>query len=326
MSNTTPVSFLASIADYYASRPDGVDWSSLTFVTPNKRSAMFLKKMIRERMSGVTFMPGFITMERLVSNFAQLPQAPRKELLFILYTSYRNVMNLRGATDSMRDFDSFIFWGDMILNDFDDIDRSLADASQLFKNLRDIRELQSDFLDDSQKEIVRRLWGDSRLTAAGEDFWLHFHPGIEADGKGDIKSRFIYLWEILGELYSVFHRELTARGIASSGCQHRSAAAILGKIVPDELPDDSKHFAFTGFDKLYPSELLIMNRLRDIGAADFSGTAEHLCSLRRQATTTAATETTETACSDACRHLHASCRRLPITTTLPRTTAVRISK
>lgn len=269
MSKPDPLSFLASIAAYYASRPGGVDWSSLTFVTPNKRSAMFLKKMIRERMSGVTFMPGFITMERLVSNFAQLPQAPRKELLFILYTSYRNVMKGRGATDSLRDFDSFIFWGDMILNDFDDIDRSLADASQLFKNLRDIRELQSDFLDDSQKEIVRRLWGDSRLTAAGEDFWLHFHPGIEADGKGDIKSRFIYLWEILGELYSVFHRELAARGIASSGCQHRSAAAILGKIVPDELPDDSKHFAFIGFDKLYPSELLIMNRLRDIGAADF---------------------------------------------------------
>ena len=139
MSKPDPLSFLASIAAYYASRPGGVDWSSLTFVTPNKRSAMFLKKMIRERMSGVTFMPGFITMERLVSNFAQLPQAPRKELLFILYTSYRNVMKGRGATDSLRDFDSFIFWGDMILNDFDDIDRSLADASQLFKNLRDIR-------------------------------------------------------------------------------------------------------------------------------------------------------------------------------------------
>jgi len=269
MSNKAAESFLGSIADYYASRDGALGRGDITFVTPNKRSAMFLKKLVRERLSGVVFMPGFITMERLVSNFAANPQAPRKELIFLLYDSYRRIMQRRGATDTLRDFDSFIFWGDVILNDFDDIDRSLADAGQLFKNLRDVRELQSDFLDDRQKEIVRHLWGDSRLTAAGNDFWLHFHPGTEADGKGDIKSRFIYLWEILGELYSDFHRELDSRGIASSGSQHRSAAARLGKIVPDELPENARHFAFIGFDKLYPSELLIMNRLRDIGAADF---------------------------------------------------------
>lgn len=267
--------FLEEVARYYAvSHPDRMD--NLVFVMPNKRSAMFLKQYVRDNLSGITLMPRFTTMGRFISTFADNPEAPRNDLLFILYKSYRKVMAQKGRLERVRDFDAFIFWGDMILSDFNDIDRSHADASALFKNLRDVREIQSDYLDPEQKDIISRIWGESRLTVASgpdedgndpvERFWLHLaHDG--KDGR-PLASKFTYLWEILGDLYVEFSAELKRRGISTQGMQYRSAARRLRLVTPDELPFGAT-YAFVGFNDLSTSEAMILNRLRDIGSAEF---------------------------------------------------------
>ena len=40
-------------------------------------------------------------------------------------------------------FDQFMTWGQILLQDFDEIDRYLIDHATVFKNLKDIRELES---------------------------------------------------------------------------------------------------------------------------------------------------------------------------------------
>lgn len=121
--------FLRSIADYFssgaASRPA---ISTLTFILPNKRSALFLKKYVRERCKGVTLMPRFMTIGTFLGIYSDYPAAQPRELLFVLYDAYRAVMSRRGRADDVRQFDSFVFWGDMMLNDFDEVDKSLVDA------------------------------------------------------------------------------------------------------------------------------------------------------------------------------------------------------
>ncbi|MDE6134322.1 MAG: hypothetical protein K2F79_01965, partial [Muribaculaceae bacterium] len=152
--------FLQSVAQYYAqAAPGRVPAENVVYVLPNKRSALFLKHYVRQTVDGVALMPRFMTMRTFLSLHSPYPEGEAMEQLFILYDAYRQVMEARGKADAAREFDSFIFWGEMILSDFDDIDRSLVNAADLFRNLRNVKEIQADYLDEDQKEVIRRIWG-----------------------------------------------------------------------------------------------------------------------------------------------------------------------
>lgn len=258
--------FLQSIARYFSENAPGrPEAENIVYVLPNKRSAMFLKKYVREQVCGVALMPRFMTMRNFVSIYAHRPEVPEREALFILYEAYRRTLMAKGRAETVREFDSFIFWGDMMLSDFDDIDRSLVNADDLFKNLRNIKEIQANYLDDEQKEVIRRVWGESRLTSGIDDFWLH----VGDDTVGDsLASKFVYLWEILADVYHLFHELLHERGLESIGGQYRSALKQILSITSGEVPDD-EHYVFVGFNDLTTVETLIFNHLKSIGAASF---------------------------------------------------------
>ncbi len=262
----TEDSFLSSVARYYTEDKSGrPPLESLVFVLPNKRSAMFLKKHVRELVrGGVAMMPRFMTVRTFLSIFARYPEAPQNELLFILYSAYRRVMERRGRAGAMREFDAFIFWGDMMLSDFDDIDRSLVNADDLYKNLKNLKEIQADYLDEDQKEVIRRVWGESRITADASEFWMHLSEGDDAP----MAAKFVYLWEIMAEVYHEFQRILEEKMLASAGAQYRSALEAIKNIGPDEA-DRSTHYVFVGFNDLSTAETLIFERLRTLGVASF---------------------------------------------------------
>lgn len=261
--------FLADIARYYtsAARESGPALASICFVLPNKRSAMFLKQHVRSCLKEVAVMPRFMTMRTFMSMHARYPEAPHNELMFILYDAYRAALHARGRKESAREFDNFIFWGDIILSDFDDIDRSMANAADLFKNLRNVKEIQANYLDEDQKEVVRRIWGDTTLARPAEEFWLHL-ANTKEDSADTLAGKFVYLWEILGDVYTFFHKALDTKKMSSPGAQYRQAVEYFRKIsVLDVNPDE--HFVFVGFNDLSTAETLIFKRLKDLGAASF---------------------------------------------------------
>ena len=99
--------FLESVAGYILDQYQ--DMSRLTLVFPNKRSAMFLKKYMQEKLVKTShrprFMPRFATMGNFVSRFASRPEMPRLEQLFLLYDCYRRLLTERGREEQLRDFD-----------------------------------------------------------------------------------------------------------------------------------------------------------------------------------------------------------------------------
>ena len=152
--------FLQQIADYYTSPQRIASLQDITFVFPNKRSAMFLKLYIQQRLRAeYSLMPRFTTFARLASDAVRMPEASHNELLFMLYRTYTSVLTAADPErkEQVRDFDRFIFWGDMILGDFDEIDRSLADPHKLYSNLRAVHEIASDYLTDEQKEYLTKV-------------------------------------------------------------------------------------------------------------------------------------------------------------------------
>ena len=65
------------------------------------------------------------------------------------------------ASDIDKSFDEFLNWGQILLNDFDEIERYQVDSKLLFRNLKDIKEIEFDYTDttlsDSKKKQLNLL-------------------------------------------------------------------------------------------------------------------------------------------------------------------------
>lgn len=259
--------FLQQIADYYTSPQRIASLQDITFVFPNKRSAMFLKLYIQQRLRAeYSLMPRFTTFARLASDAVRMPEASHNELLFMLYRTYTSVLTAADPErkEQVRDFDRFIFWGDMILGDFDEIDRSLADPHKLYSNLRAVHEIASDYLTDEQKDLIRRIWGETNLTEHVDRFWLHTAP---PESESELTRRFISLWQILAPIYDEFRSRLRRGGISTPGMIMRDALAAFKDMSAEEIR--RRHYVFVGLSDLSNAEVAIMERIDRAGAADF---------------------------------------------------------
>lgn len=259
--------FLRSVADYYCNA--GIDLSGLTMVFPNKRAAMFMRMYFKERLQGVNFMPRMVSISYFTQMMAGGSQlASPVEQLFTLYDCYRRVLTRHGREDEIRDFDTFIFWGTIILRDFDDADAYMVDTEMLFRNLRDVKEIQSNYLTDAQLEVVRELWG---TTPSGDltQFWRHVGASDPDNPDSRLKAGFLSLWHIMGELYDEFTRALASRPVpmATSGCQSRRACERIRQTNIHDL--GGCRYAFVGFNVLSTARTLIFKHLQKLGAADF---------------------------------------------------------
>ena len=69
--------------------------------------------------------------------------------LYKIYSKYHN-----------ENFDEFYHWGEVLIADFDMIDKYMVNTSQLFSNIRDLKELESDmsYLSAEQIELINRFW------------------------------------------------------------------------------------------------------------------------------------------------------------------------
>jgi len=116
----------------------------LTIVFPNRRAALYFRKHLSEIISKPIFAPNLITIEDFISGFSVLKVPDKLELVHRLHATYREVM---GDIPSSRNesFDQFYFWGDMLLRDFDELDKYMVNASGLFKDLRNLKEIESGF-------------------------------------------------------------------------------------------------------------------------------------------------------------------------------------
>ena len=237
--------FLYKVAEVFLNEY-GSDLYKHTFVFPNRRAAMFFQKYLAEIAGKPLFSPSMLTIQELFSSLSSLQPADRIEMLVMLYNHFSEIS---GSDES---FDDFLYWGEMLLNDFDDVDKYLADARQLFRNVHNFRSLDDDLshLDEKQVEAIRR-------------FWTNFMP---SDGN-PAKEKFQETWKILYELYDSFRSELLEKGHAYEGMIFRDVA----ENVKDKAIDDwqSESYIFVGLNALTPSEITLLSHLKNIGKADF---------------------------------------------------------
>lgn len=237
--------FLCKIANIFHGQY-GDRLYTCTFVFPNRRAGLFFQKYLSEIAGKPMFSPTMLTIQELFESFSPYRPSEKVESLVLLHRLYGEI------SGSGEPFDDFLYWGEMLLNDFNDVDKYLVDARDLFRNVHDYRSLDDDMghLSERQVEAIRR-------------FWSHFMP-VEGNRT---KERFQKVWEVLFELYTSFREALHGKGQAYEGMMFREVLERAESGTLD-LPERD-HYSFVGLNALTPSEAGLMEYLKNRGQADF---------------------------------------------------------
>jgi hypothetical protein len=220
--------------------------SEQIFVFPNRRAGIFFQKYLALLSKKPLFSPQITTVNDLFRSFTTFSVSDRINLLFKLYNLYVTI------SKSDETFDEFAFWGEMILNDFDDVDKYVVNARQLFSNIKDLKEIDNglDGLTDEQ-------------IAAIKEFWYNFHP----EKQGKTKDDFLSTWEILYPLYKAFREELETENSVYEGMIFREVAERILRKETLNLPKGK--IIFVGLNALSRTEEILLEYLQKEEAADF---------------------------------------------------------
>lgn len=226
--------FLETVANDLFNRYNG-NFEGMAIVFPNKRASLFFNNYLLQRTGDkAIWSPSYITISEL---FEQSSDYVVADPVLLVSRLHREYVKLTGSCDTL---DTFYYWGEMLIRDFDDIDKNLACAEQLFSNIRDLRALGTakEILEPEQREAIMR-------------FFSNFKPEDESV----IKERFTKVWEVLYPIYTSFKESLKSEGVAYEGMLYRDVIENCG-----ELKFSHDKYVFIGFNALNGVE----NRLFDI--------------------------------------------------------------
>lgn len=199
------------------------DLQEISIIIPNKRAAVYIQKYLAELHKKAFYPPEILTIDEWIKEHTDLKIISRTELLFILYKVH---LTIKGTEES---FEDFMGWGKTMISDFDEIDRYLISTDTIFRNLRDIKELESWDLDENQM--------------------------------GDVQRKFHELWGKLPEYYSKLEIELSKMNATYSGKAYANFYQNLSQNA------QRKHYYFLGFNAVSKVEKDIMHQLMKMDLA-----------------------------------------------------------
>ena len=239
----------------------GTDLSHTAIVFPNKRASLFLNEHLARLAGKPMWSPAYITISELFRQQSTLQVADPVKLVCELHKSF---CLQTGSTETL---DKFYGWGQLLLTDFDDIDKNMADADRVFANLRDIHELDDiSYLTEEQREMIRR-----------------FFSNFTDEHNTELKQRFLRLWSHFADIYHDFNLRLANQGLAYEGALYRHVVeGFLHRYVSDSrstyadtvatelsasFPYD--RYLFIGFNLLQKVEQQLFTLLQKEGKARF---------------------------------------------------------
>ena len=237
--------FLEQVATYLH-RVYDEDLHRFCIVFPNVRAGLFFRKYLAQLSGKPVWAPAFRSLDSLMEEISGLTQADSLSMIFDLFRAFQQ----HKSTDES--FEEFYFWGEMLLNDFDDVDKHLVDARDLFRNVSDLKEIDLlfDYMTEEQKEAIRVFWQD-------------FNGG----NSGQLKTDFSSIWELLYPIYKSFKQRLKEKSLGYGGMIQREAVRLLRKGEAAHAP--YAKYVFIGFNALTTCESAFFKSLQKQDKAIF---------------------------------------------------------
>ena len=208
----------------------GNDLSRVAVIFPNKRASLFLNQELARAYAHACgaedvalWSPAYVTISDFFRRRSTLVVADQIYLVCRLYDVY-----VRCTGNKSETLDQFYSWGVVLLADFDDIDKNMADAKKVFQIVADLHELDNiDYLDDEQREALKEFF--SSFTDS--------HPS-------QVRERFSQLWCKLYDIYTEFRSALRHDGFAYEGMLYRDVAEMV------DINPEYDTCCFVGFNML----------------------------------------------------------------------------
>lgn len=221
----------------------GDDLSDIAVVFPNKRAALYLNEYLVAQERNPIWSPSYFTMSELFAEWSHYQKADDLKLICELYGSFCDCL----GKEYEESLDHFFGWGQILLSDFNDVDKCMADTEKLFANLHDLKVYdQVDYLTKEQKDVLR-----------------HFFLDFSEERITSLKERFMHLWQNLFAIYQNFNQRLRSQGLSYEGAQYREVATNGALAFPH------KHYVFVGIHAPLKAEQCLFDRLQREGNALF---------------------------------------------------------
>ncbi len=209
---------------------------SQCYVFPTKRGGLFFKRALIDRFGKQNFMlPAIFSIEDFVQKLTGLTITDELTLLFHLFKIYQK-------KQPELQFDDFYAWGKIILKDYDEIDRYMADAKRIYMDLQNIKELDLEFgITEEYRSIIER-----------------YRTLTERKEKTDLLTKFLEIWKEVGAVYEVYQEELIREEKAYGGMLYRNLANLLSQ---ETIDHEFEYYHFCGFNALSKAEEIIFDSL-----------------------------------------------------------------
>ena len=238
--------FLHQVASYI-DKKYGENLYRTSVIFPGRRAGVFFNAYLNKVVKTPKIGPKIITISELVSGLSPLQIPDRMSMIVDLFGIYKKV------TGSHETLDEFYFWGDILLNDFNDIDNYLVPAQKLYENITDLKQIDQifDFFSDEQKEALKTFWG-----------------GMDPESISENRKKFVFIWPKLGEIYRLFREQLLSKNQGYSGMIIRDIVEKNENITScaDSVSD---HYVFAGFNALNKCEKKLFQQFKKNGKTDF---------------------------------------------------------
>lgn len=210
----------------------GTSLSDCCVVLPNKRAGLFLKQQLSKIIDKPIWLPPIIGAEDLIEELSNTQIIDNLTQLFELYEVYSKI------DTTPESFEEFSKWGQILLHDFNEIDRYLIPTEPFFKTINDVRAIE--------------VWnlGEHELS--------------------EIQLNYLAFWKQMGTLYNGFHDHLLSQKKAYQGKAFRIVAEQL-LATPKEYIEKNIHWKkviFVGFNALTLAEETIISELKKLDKAD----------------------------------------------------------
>lgn len=201
----------------------------LKIIFPNRRAGLFFSRALANYIEKPVWSPQISSIEDFILDLSDLIRGDPLNLLMDLYEIFTEHFSTKES------FDNYYFWGNMLLRDFDEIDKYLINPDDIFITLKNLKEIDArfNFFSDEHREALKSFWAST---------WDH---------PSEQKNQFLNFWKTLNPVYHKYHKKLREKGYAYAGQIYRD---VCDRISKGKLQNPGQQIIFSGLNALNPAE------------------------------------------------------------------------
>ncbi|WP_053976728.1 PD-(D/E)XK nuclease family protein [Mangrovimonas xylaniphaga] len=201
----------------------GLNIPQLIFVLPSRRAGVFLKHQLSKHSTQTFFAPEIVSIEEFVETLSDLHYITNTELIFEFYEVYLKLTD----KENQESFDEVSKWAQMLIQDFNEIDRYLIPPAKIFDYLSAIKEIE------------------------------HQHWSLDENPSTFVKN-YLLFWNQLKHYYNTLQTQLLEQNKGYQGLVYRKAVDNLEQFTSDH---PNNKYIFMGFNALNKAEETIIQEL-----------------------------------------------------------------